>query len=208
MGTNRPELRISVFSDYICPFCYIGSRRVLRLREEFNLRINWCGLEIHPDTPAQGMDMAQLGYPVEKWQSMMDGLQQLAQEENIRFGEHRFTTNSHKALRLAEAAKQAGRETFYSLHEALFHSCFVEGKNIGDESVLQSLAEAAGVSAGIVQSAWQDEQYRQRLDMNMKFAHELGISGTPAYVIGKQVLTGAQPYATLLDACNRFVRGA
>jgi predicted DsbA family dithiol-disulfide isomerase len=145
---------------------------------------------------------------VEKWQSMMDGLQQLAQEENIRFGEHRFTTNSHKALRLAEAAKQAGRETFYSLHEALFHSCFVEGKNIGDESVLQSLAEAAGVSAGIVQSAWQDEQYRQRLDMNMKFAHELGISGTPAYVIGKQVLTGAQPYATLLDACNRFVRGA
>ena len=208
METIRPELRISVFSDYICPFCYIGSRRVLRLREKFNLTVNWCGLEIHPQTPAQGMDIARLGYSPEQWLSMMDGLQRLAQEENIQFGEHRFTTNSRKALLLAEAAKQAGREPFYVLHESLFHAYFVEGKNIGDEAVLHSLADAAGIPDGVVQSAWRDDQFQQRLDMNMKFAHELGISGTPAYVIDKQVLTGALPYAALLDACNQHGHGA
>ena len=44
----KPELRISVFSDYSCPFCYIGSRRLRRLGERYDLKVNWCGLEIHP----------------------------------------------------------------------------------------------------------------------------------------------------------------
>src|SRR3989344_3617893 len=140
MEQAKPELKVTVFSDYICPFCYIGSRRLLRLNDDYDLKINWCGLEIHPDTPAEGMPIARLGYPTEQWAQMMAALRKLAEEENIELGEHDFTTNSRKALLLSEAAKQAGREVFYALHERLFHAFFSEGKNIGDEQVLVALA--------------------------------------------------------------------
>lgn len=50
----KPTLLVSVFSDYICPFCYGGSHRLLRLRRRCELQVNWCGLEIHPETPPFG----------------------------------------------------------------------------------------------------------------------------------------------------------
>ena len=54
-ATEKPVLLATVFSDYICPFCYIGDLRLDRLREHFDLKINWMLLEIHPETPAGGM---------------------------------------------------------------------------------------------------------------------------------------------------------
>lgn len=207
MDKSKPELKISVFSDYICPFCYIGSRRLLRLRQDFDLKVNWCGLEIHPETPASGMPIEQLGYAPQRWSQMMQALTQMAQEEHIELGAHRFTTNSHSALLLSEAAKQAGQETFYALHERLFHAFFTEGRNIGDTEVLATLAAECGVPSATVAAAWQDPVYPERLTLNLRFARELGVSGTPAYVFGERVLVGALPYTDLLDAARQLTAG-
>lgn len=204
MSPSKPELKISVFSDYICPFCYIGSRRLLRLRQDFDLTVNWCGLEIHPETPASGMPIEELGYDPRRWSQMMQALAQMAQEEHIELGAHRTTTNSHNALRLAEAAKTLGQETFYALHERLFQAFFTEGRNIGDTEVLASLAAECGVPSGTVAAAWQDPAYGERLARNLHFARELGVSGTPAYVFGTEVKVGALPYADLLDAARQL----
>ncbi len=59
---GKPLLKVTVFSDYICPFCYIGDLRLSRLREHFDLRVNWCAIEIHPETPAEGRPIESLGY--------------------------------------------------------------------------------------------------------------------------------------------------
>ena len=53
-GTGKPTLLATVFSDYICPFCYVGDVRLDRLREYYELKISWCFVEIHPETPAEG----------------------------------------------------------------------------------------------------------------------------------------------------------
>ena len=195
--TGKPELLATVFTDYICPFCYVGDVRLDRLREDYDLKINWCFLEIHPDTPAEGMAIEALGYPDARWQQMMDNLSRLAAEEGITFQPHTFTTNSHKSLLLAEAAKDAGADIFYALHRRLFEAFFTEGLNIGDEAVLTDLANASGVPGEIVARAWADQRYEERLQQYLAAAHELDVRATPTIFFGeKQRLDGALPLST------------
>jgi len=200
---GKPVLLATVFSDYICPFCYVGDVRLERLREHFDLKINWCFLEIHPDTPAGGMPVQQLGYADDLWRQMMDNLKVMGAAEGIRFREHDFTTNSHRALLLAEAAKEAGAAVFYRLHRRLFAGYFTEGLNIGDATVLRALAAECGVSASTVERAWQEEHYEQQLQRYLAGAHELGVRATPTIFFGRENrLNGALPFETFLQAAR------
>lgn len=204
MTPSRQELKVSVFSDYICPFCYIGSRRLLRLRELYDLRVNWCGVEIHPETPAEGMPIEHLGYPSGQWRRMMASLQSMADEEGIALGPHGFTTRSRDALLLAEAAKRIGRETFYALHEALFYALFGEGRNIGDRRVLEELATEAGLTPAQVASAWSDPRYVRNLAIYRQMAARVPVRGTPTFIFGEEVVAGVVPYARLAEAAARL----
>ncbi|MFQ5754547.1 MAG: DsbA family protein [Acidiferrobacterales bacterium] len=205
--TTKPELLVTVFSDYICPFCYIGSVRLDALREQFALKVNWVALEIHPDNPSQGRPVEELGYAPEQWQQMMDALYRMAREEGVHIAERRFTTNSHKALLLAEAAKEEGKDIFYRLHNRLFEAYFGERQNIGDADVLRALARESGVPDGTVARAWRKERYERRLKTNLVAAAKLHVTATPTYVIGKRLLVGAVPATVLRDAARHAQKG-
>jgi len=75
-----PELKLTVYSDYICPFCYVGNHRLQRLRDSYDLMINWRFIEIHPETSADGEPIEDLDYPSETWQLMMDNLRRIADD--------------------------------------------------------------------------------------------------------------------------------
>ena len=195
--TTKPELFATVFTDYICPFCYVGDVRLDRLRDDYNLKINWCFLEIHPETPVEGMATSALGYSSARWKTMMDNLAMLAAEEGITFRPHTFTTNSHKALLLAEAARETGADIFYALHRRLFEAFFTGGQNIGDESVLSVLARESGVPNEVLARAWTDDKYEQRLQCYLAAAHELDVRATPTIFFGeKQRIDGALPLSS------------
>lgn len=207
MSDEKPRLFATVFSDYICPFCYVGDARLNRLREDYELRINWCFLEIHPETAPEGENVTELGYEPETWRRMMDTLDVMAEEEGLVMAKHDFTTNSRKALLLAEAAKSAGAEVFYRLHQRLFEAYLSEGLNIGDVEILSRLASEAGMSAELIESAWADSQFAERLAQNHKVAAELDIKATPTIFIGEQRLDGAVP-TEQLRAAARAVAGS
>lgn len=187
---NRPELKITVFSDYICPFCYLGHHRLMRLQDEYDLKINWCFLEIHPETSARGEDIEALDYSSSQWQQMLDKLHNIAREENVPLSRLTFITNSRDALLLAEAAKECGREQFYDLHEKLFQAYFVDGKNIGDRSILRRIAADCDMDEDGIENAWQEDRFRQRLTGNYHSARQYRVQSVPSFVFGKQVLTG------------------
>jgi predicted DsbA family dithiol-disulfide isomerase len=200
---EKPVLLATVFSDYICPFCYVADVRLDRLRETYTLKVNWCFLEIHPETPVEGMETNRLGYPSSQWRAMMNTLDELAREDGLVFSSRRFTANSRKALLLAEAAKAEGAEVFYGLHRRLFEAFFTEGRNIGDEAVLRELAAAAGVAAGTVERAWTDERYAQRLELYLAAARELEVRATPTIFFGeRQRLDGALPWSAFEQAAR------
>lgn len=201
---DKPELKVSVFSDYICPFCYIGSRRLLRLNEEYDLRVNWCLVEIHPETPPEGMPVDKLGYAPEQWLQMMGSLEEMAREEGIAFAPHTITANSRKCLLLAEAAKRSGRAAFYRLHERLFEAFFVEGHNIGDEQVLRQLAAECAIADDVVDAAWHEPRYPEQLQRYLAWAGALQVRGTPTYVFGERLLRGAVPYENLHGAAREL----
>ncbi|VAW75823.1 hypothetical protein MNBD_GAMMA15-2507 [hydrothermal vent metagenome] len=201
-GTDKPLLKVTVFSDYICPFCYIGELRLNRLREHYDLRVNWCAIEIHPQTPAEGQPIGALGYDNDRWKSMMSSLNEMAAVEGVTLMEHDFTTNSRSSLLLAEAAKLLGRDTFYQVHNAVFEAFFVEGLNIGDREILKALAQKAGMSGSQITAAWDEDTASKKLEQYRKAALELGVSATPTFFIGEQRLDGAVPYEQLLAAAQ------
>ena len=183
---------VTVFSDYICPFCYVGARRLLNLADEFDLDILWASIEIHPETPPEGMPVEDLGYPTEQWQQMMDALTRMAEAEGLPIVERTFTTNSRRALLLAEAAKDAGRDVFACVHERLFRAYFGERRNIGDPEVLWSIATECGMDDRAVESAWLSQEVADRLRQYHEAAVRVGVSGTPTYVINNErALVGA-----------------
>jgi predicted DsbA family dithiol-disulfide isomerase len=200
--TDKPRLQLAVLSDYICPFCYIGYLRLEQLRQHYDLAVNWVLVEIHPDNPADGKPVGELGYAPQQLDRLLGELNEMARAEGVELSPHTFTTNSHQALLLAEASKQHGADAFYRLHRRLFESFLVEGQNIGDNRALRTLAEECGVAQETVEKAWHDAVYEQRLRHNLAAAIRSGATGTPTFFIGEQRLTGAVPVAALMAAAQ------
>ncbi len=174
----------------------------MRLQDSYDLRVNWCFLEIHPETDAAGEAISSLDYPPAQWQQLMHNLGILAAEENLPINEPDFITNSKDALLLAEAARHTDRKTFYRLHHDLFEAYFVAGRNIGDREVLQQVAAACGLDAAFVDAAFDNEQNRHRLAHNLSLARELHIQSVPAFVFGQRVLTGVVSETRMREAAR------
>ena len=182
----------------------MGERRLARLDDEFDVRVERRFLEIHPETPAEGRPVSELGYPPGQWARMMENLDRMGKAEGVVFSERTFTTNSHKALLLAEAAKDEGPEVFEALNEGLFRAYFTEGRNIGDPRVLRELAEAAGLPAGRIGQAWSDPAYEGRLSRDHAAAAGIGITAVPTFIVdGRWIIEGAVPVETLREVAKK-----
>ena len=202
MNKVNEAVKVTIFSDYICPFCYIGDARLDKLRKHFELDVEWVFFEIHPDNPAEGKPVSELGYPPAQWAQMMANLEAMAKAENLPLAPRTFTTNSHRALLLAEAAKDINDETFQALHKKLFEAYFVEQKNIGDSEILREISAQVGMSSDTVDDTWRNEDLEQRLKDQQVRAAMLGVHGVPAYLFGKYFVSGAVPVDTLIMAAE------
>jgi len=198
-------LEVTVYSDYICPFCYIGYLRLLRLGDDYDLNIDWRFLEIHPDNPPQGRPLAELGYPPRHWELLMANLSRMAEEQGVELAERTFTTNSRRALKLAQAVREHQPERFENLNRELYEAYFLRQENIGDPVLLESLAGACGVRAVVQEAAWHDPHYEQVLHDNQQSAASMRINGTPTYVFGDDVYSGAIPERMLREAASRTI---
>lgn len=205
-STSNPRIQVEVYSDYICPFCYIGYLRLEKLRGEYDIDVDWRFLEIHPDNPPEGKPVTELGYPPEHWEMLMANLARMAEAEGVSLPERTFTTNSRRALKLAQAVGEAQPGVFESLNREMYEAYFLRGENIGDPAILESLAVSCSVEPEVVQRAWSDRHYEDVLDANQRDAVKLRISGTPTYVFGNQVYSGAIPLEMLRKAAAAIRR--
>lgn len=209
---TKPELKISILSDYICPFCFIGHLRLDALREVYDLKINWCFIEIHPETPAQGHSVKMLNYSDETWNALTSNLYRLAEEEGIKLCEQTITTNSRKALLLSHAVKPLGADVFYPLHEQLFHAYYIEGQNIGDEAILRDIAAQHNIPQQLISAAWNEEfadgpaeSTPASLLPYLQYAGAIQAKSVPSFIIGKEILTGVVSRENLLHAAKKLV---
>lgn len=202
VAAAQVPIPVGFFFDYICPFCYIGSIRLLRVGDRYPLHIRWRFIEIHPDNPSKGRPLSELGYPPAQWAQMQANIEQMVREDNIPMAPRTFTTNSRRAMLLAQAALDRRPDRFPALHQAIFEAYFVEGLNIGDPEVLTALARTHDVE-GLLDQAWHGPEYFAKLLKHVEAAQALGLNGVPALQVGGRVFSGAVSVDTLERALEQ-----
>ena len=197
------SLVIEIASDVVCPWCYIGKRRLEKalesLKGEVDVRIEWLPFQLNPDMPAGGVARAEYRRAkfgsVEKSRALDARVAQEGAGEGIDFAFDRMrrTPNTVAAHQLIDLAQKQGKGD--AVVDALFRAYFEDASDIGDEAVLKGIAERAGVSgwpAGKDGTTVKEKEERVR---------DLGISGVPTFIFNKESgISGAYPPDMLAQA--------
>ncbi|TFG28793.1 MAG: DsbA family oxidoreductase [Promethearchaeota archaeon] len=185
-------LKIVVYSDYICPFCYIGFHRMEKLKEQFELDIEWQPFEIHPETPKEGFFVNNLPFPKGYLDMVFANVKRLADEDGLTVQFSGTLPNSRLALFTAEFARKNGK--FDDFHKLVFESYWKEGKDIGNLSLLLDLAESIGLNRNEIQAYIKNDDPLKELQKSLIELRKYGINGVPTFIIGDRMVVGAQSY--------------
>jgi predicted DsbA family dithiol-disulfide isomerase len=205
-------LRIEVYSDVVCPWCYIGKRRLERALDQLNgaaqTRITWRPFQLNPTMPKEGMDRTT--YLEAKFGSL-DAFRQLEEHvlaagaaERVPFAFEKVarTPNTFMAHRLMWHAEQQGRQD--AVVELLFRGYFTEGVDIGSVPVLGQLASRAGLDAEAVESFLHSEEGTTEVKVEEAAGHRIGIRGVPYFVLNGSIsISGAQPPDIFVSAIRQ-----
>lgn len=199
-------VKIEMFSDFICPFCYIGFATVRKLRPEFDLNIAWRGFQIHPEWPAEGMPSSQFRREMspETRNTIWTRIGAMAEAAGITMKPPAVLTNSRCALEAAEFAVEKGvGEAF---EDRVYRAYFNEGLNIGSPGVVAELASEVGVDRLELNAALESNRYAMRLKNNAMVAHNRNVDGVPTFFVGEYPLVGAQSEDTMRQIIGRYLR--
>jgi len=205
-------LTIEIYSDVVCPWCYIGKRRLERALDQLNgaalARITWRPYQLNPTMPKDGM--ARTTYLAAKFGSL-DAFRQMEEHvlaagaaEHIPFAFQRVarTPNTFLAHRLMWHAEQQGCQD--DVVESLFRGYFTEGADIGSVPVLGQLAGRAGLDAVAVESFLQREEGTTEVKAEEAAGHRIGIRGVPYFVLNGSIsISGAQPPDIFVSAIRQ-----
>jgi predicted DsbA family dithiol-disulfide isomerase len=201
---------IAVYSDVICPWCFVGKRRLERALREVgaDASVTWLPFELNPDMPPDGMERA--AYRARKFgearsRELDANMTALGREEGIAFAFDRIvrTPSTRRAHALIAHASRLGRAD--AVVEALFRAYFEEALDIGEDIVLADLAERQGLDRAEALAALAGPQLRDEVIAREGEAARLGISGVPFFVVERQwAISGAQPAEAWVDALRQI----
>ncbi|MEX0720168.1 MAG: DsbA family oxidoreductase [Balneolaceae bacterium] len=200
-------MKIEIWSDVVCPFCYIGKRHLELAMEqlpELDIDITWKSFELDPQASVESAvdiyDMLAKKYGHDrKWAKQMNAnVTKTAEKAGLDYDMDSVKpTNSFDAHRLLHLAKEHGKQD--ELEEILFSAYFTEGRYIGKKEVLQELGEKAGLEAETVRKVLNSDQYTDAVKHDIIQAKNIGVQGVPFfYINGKYGLSGAQPVETFV----------
>jgi predicted DsbA family dithiol-disulfide isomerase len=196
--------RIIAYSDYVCPWCYIGFRRIEQLQREFDVQVEWRPFELHPETPKTGAQLAGRLGSAARARAYAENIITVAGDAEIAMRMPAVVANSHRALEAAEFARDHGG--FDAMHAALFHAYFEQSRDIGDSDVLCEIARASGVDDQGLRQALADETYAARIDEVTDTARRDEILSTPTFIFpGGFRLIGGQDYAVFQSVTRRLM---
>ncbi|EES75233.1 DsbA family oxidoreductase [Paenibacillus sp. MB22_1] len=206
-------MKIEVWSDFGCPFCYIGKRRLERALELFGHRdeieIVYRSFELDPGAPKDTESSihellaVKYGLSLEQAQESNRNVAQQAQTEGLTYNfDTIIPTNTFDAHRLAHYAGEQGKAK--EMTERLFRAYFTDSLHIGDRETLVRLAEEVGLEGTAVREVLEQNTYADAVREDENEARRLGIRGVPFFVLrGKYAVSGAQPLEIFQGALLR-----
>ncbi|MGQ7791801.1 DsbA family oxidoreductase [Faunimonas sp. B44] len=213
-GTAIAPLAIDVVSDVMCPWCYIGKRRLekaLALAAPLAVAVRWRPYQLDPTLPPEGKDRG--AYLSDKFgdpgriAAMHERLSETGAAEGIAFdfAAIRVSPNTLDAHRLSRWALTAGVQD--AVIEALFRAYFVEGRNVGDQEVLVAIAAEAGMEPEVVARLLAGDADRARIEEEVALARRVGVTGVPTFILAdRYAVVGAQAAETIAEALAAVAR--
>ena len=187
-----PPINVVIYSDYICPFCFLANEVVKRIKQKFDIITEWRPFELHPyrsmmpDINSDYIKMAWLN------------VQRLASENAIEIKLPSYLSISRRALETAEFARAEGK--FDSCHNLIFHAYFLEGKDIEKEETLLNIIQQLNLEPDQLKKSWKAETYLEIIKSSIRELHSLGSTAVPTFIIGNEnqrILVGLHPQATI-----------
>lgn len=197
---------IDIVSDVICPWCFIGKRRLeraLAMAPQPDLQIAWRPFQLNPDMPPEGMDRAaylQAKFGAAGGGSVYEKVIAAGAGDGISFAFDRIrrTPNTIKAHRLIRRAAEAGTQD--AMVEALFRAYFQEGADLGDDDELARIAQGAGFVPDDTVAYLASDRDEADIRAEDAFAREVGIGGVPCFIVDRKfALSGAQAPEAFLE---------
>ena len=206
-------MKIEIWSDVVCPFCYIGKRHLEKALEklpDLDVEIIWKSFELDPNAPVNSeldiYDTLAKKYGRDRqWaQQMNANMVQMASEAGLDYNmDDVKPTNSFNAHQLIHLAKEHDKQD--EMKEALLSAYFVEGKHIGKKDVLLEIASDVGIDKSEAQKVLDNNSYSNEVVGDVEEAHRLGVQGVPFfYINGKYGLSGAQPVEVFVEALKKI----
>jgi len=209
-------MRIDIVSDTICPWCFVGKRRLeraLETRPDVTVEVGWRPFQLNPDMPAGGIERQE--YLTRKFggreraDKIYETIRAVGREDGIAFdfGGIKRVPNTIASHRLIRWAGGAGAQ--HQVVELIFERYFVRGEDIGDPAVLTAVAREAGMDAGLVAELLPGDADVALVREEDQVARQLGIQGVPCFIIDrKYAISGAQDPAVFHQVFDLAARNA
>lgn len=204
------RLRVDIFSDIACPWCFIGKRRFEQGVETFeyseNVDVFWHAYQLDPSLPDnyEGSEAQYLsamkGIDQSQVQQMLEHVTAQAASEGLKYDfDNLKVANSFTALRVLEYAKQHGAGN--EMKEALLSAHFEKGLNTGDTPTLLEIAESLGLDTKELATQLEAGAFAEDVKADISQAQQIGVTGVPFFVLdGKYGISGAQPAEVFANA--------
>jgi len=212
------KMRVDVWSDVVCPWCYIGKRRLETALAGFEhadqVEVHWHSFQLDPShprglrEPTSAMLAKKMRASPAQVRAMTQQVTDLAAVEGLTYALDRaISVNTLDAHRLSHLAAKHGLGN--EMHERLLRAHLVEGEVVDDLDTLVRLAAEVGVAEDEARQALRDDAYAAEVEADFTEARQLGITGVPFFVLNRRYgLSGAQPADTFLTALRTAHREA
>ncbi len=187
---------LEVFTDYVCPWCYLGDNRVKKLKQNYDITVQLVHFPLHPETPAEGRTLLELfGSGPEDIKAKNTRMKRIMEAEGLPYSERTHTYNSRLAQEIGTWAEtQSGGK---SIHDKIFEAYFVDCRNVGDVEVIIDVVKSVGLDEQEARAVLAERRFRKAVDADWAKSRSYGVTGVPTFVSNGQGLIGAQPYEAL-----------
>lgn len=206
-------MKVEIWSDIMCPFCYIGKRRFEAALQQFSgkedIEIVWKSFQLNPSIKTEaGKNINEYladakGWTLDYAKQMNAHVTNMAKEVGLHYDfDKAIVANSFDAHRLIQLAKanRKGDE----MEERLFKAYFTEGKNTADHATLIQLGTEIGLDPATIKKVLASNEYADKVEQDIYEAQQIGVRGVPYFVLNdRYAVSGAQASETFLGALNK-----
>jgi predicted DsbA family dithiol-disulfide isomerase len=206
---TKPKIKVDIVSDVVCPWCYIGKRRVEKamdaLQDKYDFEVVYHPFELNPQMPAEGVNQkeylsAKFGGE-DRYTKITANTTEVAAQEGLAFdfSKQKISPNTRNAHRIIQFALLAGKQP--EVKEAFMKAYFEQGVDLSKKDNLVSVAVSAGLSQEAVETLLSSDTGLSAIEEAEHELQKLGISGVPFYIINnKYGVSGAQASETFIKA--------